>query len=152
MPLINCEVNLILSWSEDSVISSATGATKFKITETKLYVPVVNLSTQDNINLLQQLKSCFKRTINWNKYQSDPKTYAQNRCLNRLVDAGFQGVNSLFVLSFENEDDWTWHSNYYFLKVEIKNYNVMMGGKNFFNQPINSWFNNKWKYYKNWNW
>ena len=105
MPLINCEVNLILSWSEDSVISSATGATKFKITETKLYVPVVNLSTQDNINLLQQLKSCFKRTINWNKYQSDPKTYAQNRCLNRLVDAGFQGVNSLFVLSFENEDD-----------------------------------------------
>ena len=78
MPLINCEVNLILSWSEDSVISSATGATKFKITETKLYVPVVTLASQDNVNLLEQLKSCFKRTINWNKYQSDPKTYAQN--------------------------------------------------------------------------
>ena len=69
MPLINCEINLILTWSEDCVISSATGATKFKITDTKLYVPVVTLSNQDNAKLLQQLKSGFKRTINWNKYQ-----------------------------------------------------------------------------------
>ena len=64
MPLINCEVNLILTWSKDCVISSATGETKFKITETKLYVPVVTLSTQDNAKLLQRLKSGFKRTIN----------------------------------------------------------------------------------------
>ena len=60
MPLINCEVNLILTWSKDCVISSATGETKFKITDTKLYVPVVTLSTQDNVKLLQQLKSGFK--------------------------------------------------------------------------------------------
>ena len=70
MPLINCEINLILTWSEDFVISSATGATKFKIRYTKLYVPVVTLSTQDNAKLLKQLKSGFKRTINWNKYQT----------------------------------------------------------------------------------
>ena len=70
MPLINCEINLILTWSEDFVISSATGATKFKIRHTKLYVPVVTLSTQDNAKLLKQLKSGFKRTINWNKYQT----------------------------------------------------------------------------------
>ena len=57
MPLINCEVNLILTWSKDCVISSATGKTKFKITDTKLYVPVVTFSTQDNAKLLQQLKS-----------------------------------------------------------------------------------------------
>ena len=69
MPLINCEVNLILTWTRTCVISSATGKTKFKITETKLYVPVVTLSTQDNAKLLQQFKSGFKRTINWNKYQ-----------------------------------------------------------------------------------
>ena len=69
MPLINCEVNLILMWTRTCVISSATGKTKFKITETKLYVPVVTLSTQDNAKLLQQFKSGFKRTINWNKYQ-----------------------------------------------------------------------------------
>ena len=138
MPLINCEVNLILTWSKDCVISSATGETKFKITETKLYVPVVTLSTQDNAKLLQQLKSGFKRTINWNKYQSSIKTYAQNRYLNHLVNPSFQGVNRLFVLSFENENDRTSHSNYYLPKVEIKDYNVMIDGKNFFDQPINS--------------
>ena len=138
MPLINCEVNLILTWSPTCVISSATGETKFKITETKLYVPVVTLSTQDNAKLLQQLKSGFRRTINWNKYQSDPKTYAQNRYLNHLVNPSFQGVNRLFVLSFENENDRTSHSNYYLPKVEIKDYNVMIGGKNFFDQTINS--------------
>ena len=73
MPLINCEVNLILTWSKDCVISSATGETKFKITDTKLYVPVVTLSIQDKTKLLQQLKSGFERTITWSKYQSDPK-------------------------------------------------------------------------------
>ena len=102
MPLINCEVNLILTWSPTCVISSATGETKFKITETKLYVPVVTLSTQDNAKLLQQLKSGFKRTISWNKYQSSIKTSAQDRYFNNLVDPSFQGVNRLFVLSFEN--------------------------------------------------
>ena len=109
MPLINCEVNLILTWSPTCVFSSATGETKFKITETKLYVPVVTLSTQDNAKLLQQLKSGFRRTINWNKYQSDPKTYAQNRYLNHQVNPSFQGVNRLLVLSFENENDRTSH-------------------------------------------
>ena len=69
MPLINCEINLILTWSENCVISSATGAEKFKITYTKPYVLVVTNSTQDNVKLLQQLQSGFKRTINWNKYQ-----------------------------------------------------------------------------------
>ena len=100
MPLINCEVNLILTWSPTCVISSATGETKFKITETKLYVPVVTLSTQDNATLLQQLKSGFKRTINWNKYQSDPKKYAQSRYLNHLIHPSFQGVNSFFCIFF----------------------------------------------------
>ena len=78
MLLINCEVNLILKWSRDCVITNSTGVGKFAITETKLYVPVVTLSTQDNAKLLQQLKSGFKRTINWNKYESDIKTFAQN--------------------------------------------------------------------------
>ena len=138
MPLINCEVNLILTWSRDYVISSATGEIKFKITETKLYAPVVTLSTQDNAKLLQELKSGFKRTINWNKYESNIKTFAQNRYLNHLINPSFQGVNRLFVLSFENENDRTSHSNYYLPKVEIKDYNVMIDGKSFFDQPINS--------------
>ena len=111
---------------------------QFKITETKPYVPVATLSTQDNAKLLQQLKSSFKRTINWNKYESNIKTLAQNRYLNHLINPSFQGVNRLFVLSFENENDRTSHSTYYLPKVEIKDYNVMIDGKNFFDQPINS--------------
>ena len=86
---INCEVNLILTWSRDSVIISCTGEGKFAITETKLYAPVVTLSTQDNAKLLQQLKSDFKRIINWNKYESEPTAYVKNRCLNHLINPSF---------------------------------------------------------------
>ena len=100
MPLINCEVNLILTWSSACVITTSTGGGILAITDTKRFVPVVTLSTQDNAELLQQLKSGFERPINWNKYQSDPKSYAQNRYLNHLVDPSFLGVNRLFVSSF----------------------------------------------------
>ena len=108
--MINCQVNLILTWSKDCVISSATGETKFAITETKLYVPVVTLSTQDSAKLLQQLKPGFKETINWNKYESSVKTFAKYRYLNYLINPSFQVVNRLVVLSFENENDRTSHS------------------------------------------
>ena len=62
------------------------------------------LSAQDNEKLFQQLKKGFKRTINLNKYQSEPKIYTQNRYLNHLIDTSFQGVSGLFVLSFENDE------------------------------------------------
>ena len=132
MPLINCEVNYILTWSRDCNITNSEGEVKLLITETKLYVPVVTLSTQDNAKLLQQLKSGFKTTINGNKYESNPKAYAQNRYLNHLINPSFQGVNRLFVLSFENKDQRKSHSTYYLPKVGIKDYNVMIDGKNFF--------------------
>ena len=89
MLLINCEVNLILTWSRDCVITSSEGEEKFAITETKLYVPVVTLSTEDNAKLLQQLKSNFKRKITWNKYESSIKTFAQNKYLNYLINPTF---------------------------------------------------------------
>ena len=76
MPLINCEDNLILIWLSACVITNSAGARRFAITDAKLYVSVVTLSIQDNARLLQQLKSGLKRTIHWNKYQSDRKTYA----------------------------------------------------------------------------
>ena len=88
--------------------------------------------------MFQQLKSSFKRIINWNRYQSDPKTYAQDRYLNHLVDPSFQGLNRLFVLSFETENDRTSYSNYYLPKVKIKDYSVMIDGKNCFDEPINN--------------
>ena len=108
------------------------------ITEAKLYVPVVFSATQDNAKLLQQLKSGFKGTINWNKYESNIKTFAQNRYFNHLINPNFQGLNRPFVLPFENEDGRTSHLTYYLPKVEIKDYNVMVDDKNFFDQPINS--------------
>ena len=139
MPLINCDVNLILDWFEDFVITNSAGVGKFAITATKLYIPVVTLSTQDDAKLLQQLKSGFRWTINWNKYQSCIKTSAQNRYLNYLVDASFQVSNTLFALPSKNENDRTSHSTYFLPKVkEIKDYNVFTDGKNFSNQPINS--------------
>ena len=138
MPLINCDINLILSWSEDCVISSATGATKLKITEAKLYVPVVTLLTQNNAKLLQQLKSSFKRAINWNKYQPKVSPEKQDQYLDFLIDPSFQEVNKLFVLSFENEEDGQVHTGYYLPKVEIKYYNVMIDGENFFYQSVKS--------------
>ena len=64
MPLINCEVNLILTWSSTCVVTNSNGAGTFEITDTKLFVPVVTLSTQENTKLVQQLKSGFKRLIN----------------------------------------------------------------------------------------
>ena len=134
IPFINCEVNLILTWSKDYVVTNSEGEGKFAITETKLYVTVVTLSTQDNAKYLKQLQleSGFKRTINWNKYESSPKTYTQNKYLNHLINPIFQGVNRLFVLSFENEDQRKPNSTYYLPKVEIKDYNVMIDGRNFF--------------------
>ena len=79
MPLINCEVNLILTWSSTCVLVATrvdNQNAKFAITDTKLYVPVVTLSTQENTKFLQQLKSSFKRVINWNKYLSKPELLA----------------------------------------------------------------------------
>ena len=146
MPLINCEVNLILTWSSNCVLI-ATGnqnqAAIFEITDTKLYVPVVTLSTQENNKFLQQLKSGFKRVINWNKYLSKPELLAQNPNLNHLVEPSFQGINRLFVLAFENDNDRRSNERYYLPTIEIKDYNIVINGESFFDQPIK---NNKVTY------
>ena len=136
MPLINCQVNLILTWSSTCVITNSTGAGRFAITDIKLYVPVVTLSTQENAKLLQQLKSGFKRVVNWNKYSSNPELLAQNLNLNYLIEPSFQGVNRLFVLAFENDAQRESNSKYYLPNVEIKDCNIMINGENFFDQPI----------------
>ena len=108
----------------------------FTTTEANLYGPVVTLSTQDNAKLLSQLKSGFKRKISWNKYLAKPELLAQNANLNHLIEPSFQGVNRLFVLAFENDAQRTSNKRYYIPNVEIKDYNVMIDGKNFFDQPI----------------
>ena len=132
MPLIACEINLILTWSVDCVIFSVTGVTKFKITDTKVCIPVATWSSQYNAKLLKQLKSAFKRKINWNKYQPKVSPERQNQYLDFFIDPIFQGVNRLLVLSFEDEENSNVHTGCYLPKVEIKDYIVMTDGKNFF--------------------
>ena len=125
MPLINCEINLILTWSKNCVLTSKvtrdtdpdanpaitaidnpTNST-FKITDKKLYVPVVTLSNENEKRLLEQLRTWFKRNIKWNKYRSEMTNQTKNNNLNYLIDPTFTKVNRLFVLSFENENDRT---------------------------------------------
>ena len=137
-------MSLTLTWSGESVITnmekrvitntqrdtSPTSAT-FQIAVTKLYVPVVTLSTEDDNNFLEQLKSGFKRTIKWNKYRSEMTNQTKTNNLNYLNDPTFNKVNRLFVLSFENEEDRTSFLKYYTPKVEIKDFNVLINGKRF---------------------
>ena len=106
------------------------------ITETNLYVPIATLSTKGNAKLLSQLKSGFKRTISWNKYLPEPELLAQNANLNLLIEPSFQGVNRPFVLAFEDDAPRISNKRYYIPNIEIKDCNVMVDGKNFFDQPV----------------
>ena len=78
----------------------------------------------------------MKRVINWNKYLSKPELLRQNPNLNYLIEPSLRGVNRLFILAFENDTQRTSHSGYYLPNVEIKNYNIVINGENFFDQPI----------------
>ena len=163
MPLVNCKIDLELTWHKDCMISSANAAAgqvvSFMITNTKLYVPVVTLSTKDNTNLSKQLSEGFKRTIYWNQYVSKPfpKTPHKKTGISRFaLDAAFQGVNRLFVLAFEDtpEDEAAnaaaprnlvanrvirnsnRKSSFLVPRVDIMSYNVLIDGRNFYDQPI----------------
>ena len=154
IPLINCEINLILTWREKCVIASkatrdaeldadpAVAAVynpinkTFKIAGTKLYVAVVTLSMEDDNKLLEQLKAGFKRTIKWNKYRSEISNQVKTNNLNYLIDSTFNKINRLFNLSFENEDDGTSFSKYYTPSVEINDVNVLIDGKSIFHVSI----------------
>ena len=91
------------------------------------------------MKILQKLKSGFKRTINWNKYQSKLTVQEQNRYLDYLIDPSFQGVNRRFALSIENNGCRACYTRCYFPLAEIKDYNVMMDGPNFFDQPVKNY-------------
>ena len=94
------------------------------------------LSTKDDDNFFEQLKSGFKNTIKWNKYRLELTNQTKTNHLNYLIDPTFTKVNRLFVLSFENEEDRTSFSKYYVPKVEIKDFNVLIDGKSFFDVPV----------------
>ena len=145
IPLINCEIELMLTRSKNCVLADMTAANnppiglEFQITYTKLYVLVVNLSEKKDKKLLEQLKSGLKRTVKWNKYKSQMTSQPQNNNLNYLIDPTFTEVNRLFVLSFARtatEDHRDSFSRYYVSNVRIKNFNVLIDGKSVFNLPV----------------
>ena len=111
----------------------------FKITDVKLFVPVVSLSKENDIKLLEQLKTGFKRTIKWNKYRSQMIIQPQNSNLNYLIDPTFTSVNRLFVLSFprnNNTDSRYSFSNYSVPNVKVNDFNVLIDGKSFFDLSV----------------
>ena len=147
MPLINCKVELSLNWYERCLLTVAN-TTTFKITDTKLYVPVVTLSIKDNSKLSRLLNEGFKRPIYWNEYKVTPNKIVEiaavneEKCIRELLDSSCQGVNRLFVLAYNNTagNDQVCVDSYkkYFLpRIRINNYNIEADGRNFYNQPIN---------------
>ena len=151
----NCEASLALIWTETFVITSmvkrlvrvAQGdkqpvygdspeSAAFKIKDCKLYVPVVTFSAEIGNKLLEQLKTGFKRTIKWNKYRSEMSNQTKNNNLNYLIDPAFTNVNRLFALTFENEDGKSSFSKYYVPKVEIKDFQMLIDVKPFFEIPV----------------
>ena len=164
MPLVNCKIDLELTWHKNCVISSVNAAAdqvvSFMITNTKLYVPIVTLCTNDNTNLTKLLNDGFKRTIYWNQYVSKPfpETRHKKTGITRFaLDAAFQEVNRLFVLAFEdtrvnglaidannpapqnlaaNRVIRNSYRKYFVPRVDIMSYNVLIDGRNFYDQPI----------------
>ena len=149
IPLISCKIFLELKWNKNCVITSLerrqvdadvdpvvrdnapTGAT-LSITDCKLYVPVVTLSKDDEIKLLTNLKSGFKRKIIWNKYILQMTTEEANNNLNILIDPTFTNVNRLFVLAHRTADDRQSFSQFYLPNVMVKDYNVIIDKLAFF--------------------
>ena len=124
---------------------STIADTKFKITNTKLYIPIVTLSSKDNVKLVKLLEEGFKRPVYWNEYQIkiETKNVDNNNLTRFLLEASFQGVRRLFVHAFDNTDnsakkvERNSHTKYFLPKVNITNYNVLIDGKNFYDQLIN---------------
>ena len=141
MPLINCKVELSLELKKDCILSSVANNSTFEITDTKLYVPVVTLKTEDNAKLSKLLSKGFKSPVYWNEYKVIPnKNYNANECMRERLDASIQGVKKLFVLAYGREShDATenGHRKYFLPRMKINNYNIEIDGKKFYDQSIN---------------
>ena len=149
MLLINCKVELSLSWDPNCVLSNLVGASTFTITDAKLYVPIVTLSIEDNSKLTKLLNEGFKRPIYWNEYKVTPNKIVEIAAINEekyireLLDSSWQGVKRLFVLAYNNTNNDNnqvsvdSYKKYFLPRVKIENYNIEIDGRNFYDQPIN---------------
>ena len=109
MPLVNCKVQLNLTWKKECVLSTNTGNAVFIINDTKLYVPVVTLSKEDNKDFIEQQNKGFQRFIYWNEYKTkeinatvDNNNNPANSVRYINLDSSFQGVNRLFVMAYNS--------------------------------------------------
>ena len=101
MPLINCKIEISLTWNENCTLSDSNENSTFTIKDAKLYVPVVTLSIEDNHKLSKLLSEGFKRSIYWNKYKVIPnRPYNTNEGIRELLDSSYQRVKRLFALAY----------------------------------------------------
>ena len=142
IPLINCKVYFELNCIEDCILSTAGNSAKFKITDAKLHIPIVTLSTKDSAILTKKLSKGFRRSVYWNSYETKSAKVIE-KGKNELLNASFQGVKRLFVLVYAiaangNDEAGIKNNKKYFLpRGEIKNHNVLIDERNFYDQPIN---------------
>ena len=141
MPLINCKVKLNLTWKKECVLSNQAGNAAFIINDTKLYVPVVTLSKEDNKDFIEQQNKDFQRSIYWNEYKTKEKNEdaANNVFKDINLDPSFQGVNRLFLMAYlrgGNNPDRNNQRKYYLRRSDLNKYNVIIDGRNFYDNPI----------------
>ena len=137
-----------LSWTKYSILSSTDQNSIFQITKRELYIPVVTLNTESNNKLSRLLSEGFERTVVWNKYNSKIEEInipANNNNFKRTtLDTSFQGISRLFAAAYKtddmqrNNDQALSRKRYYLPKVEIKDYNVLIDGENFYDQNVSS--------------
>ena len=143
MPLINCKIKLNLTWKKKCVLSNQDGAAVFIVNDTKMYVPVVTLSKEDNKDFIEQQNKGFQRSIYWNEYKT--KEINENADANVFkyinLDPSFQGVNRLFVMGYNRENGQPTRNGqqkYDLPRIDLETYNVIIDGRNFYDNPIES--------------
>ena len=139
---LKCKVELSLTWDPNCVLCTLAGTSTFTKTDAKRYVPIVTLSTRDNAKLLKLLNEGFERPAYSNEYRViAEKSYNANALIRESIDPSCQGINRLFVLAYEGSDSRVTadsHRRYFLPRVEIKNYNIEIDGRDFYGQPINN--------------
>ena len=143
MPLIDCKIRLNLTWKKECVFSSQRGDGLFIINDTKLYVPAVTLSKEDNKDFTEQQNKGFQRSIYWDEYKTKEKNEdADNNVFKYInLDPSFQCVNRLFVMAYSRADDQPNRNSqqkYYLPRIDLKRYNVIIDELNFYDNPIES--------------
>ena len=143
MPLINCKIKLNLTWKKECVLSTDAANAVFIINDTKLYVPVITLSKENNKDFIEQQNKGFERSIYWNEYKTKEKEEDVNAKAVKYInlDPSFQGVNRLFLMTYNRgagQATRDGQRKYYLPRIDLNIYNVIIDGRNFYDNPIES--------------